>query len=268
MPSITAIVISKNEQDLIVTALKTLRFATEVILVDSGSTDNTIKLARPFVKKIIKASPTPQNFAAWRNLGAKHATSDWLLYLDADERVTPELAQEITRTLSHTDKSAFTIHRYEILLGKHLNHWPDSHVLRLIKKSDLIRWSGKLHEQPQIKGHIGHLRHSLIHLTHRNFDDNLSKTLHWSKLEGELLFKANHPPMSSWRFFRIIFTEFFHRFFVQGLWRDGTEGTIEAIYQSFSRFLTYVRLWEFQHQPPLKQVYQDIDKRILQTWKK
>jgi len=79
-----------------------------------------------------------------------------------------------------------------------------------------------------------------------------------------MLFKANHPPMKGWRFFRIILTEFWQRAIKQGLWHDGTEGTIEIIYQMFSRFLTYERLWEMQRHPSLKKTYQEIDKKILE----
>jgi hypothetical protein len=138
----------------------------------------------------------------------------------------------------------------------------------LIKKTALKKWRGKLHEQPEIIGEIGQLKQQLIHLSHKNIDEKVSGTLKWSKLEAEMLFKANHPPMKGWRFFRIILTEFWHRFVKQGLWRDGTEGYIEVIYQMFSRFLTYERLWELQRQPSLKKTYQDIDKKIIKEIKK
>jgi len=254
MQSLSVIVIAKNAASEIVTALKTASFATEIILVDTGSIDDTIKKARPFVSKVIKVPSTPQNFSAWRNKGAKAASGDWLLYLDSDERLSQSLIDEITRTINSPTHAAYTIHRHEILLGQHLAHWGDSRVLRLIKRSDLVRWQGRLHEQPKIKGTIGHLRHSMI-----------QKTLHWSKLEGQLLYTANHPKMSSWRFFRIILTEFFSRFIKQGLWRDGTVGALESIYQSYSRFLSYARLWELQQDPSLKTIYQDIDKKILKS---
>ncbi len=262
MSSLSVIVLSKNVAHEIVPTLKSARFANEIILVDTGSTDQTIAVSKPFVDKIIKTSPV-QNFARWRNEGAKNATGDWLLYLDSDERIPKKLAQEILLTIDNPLHDAYTIARYEVLLGKHLEHWPDSRVLRLIKKSSLSRWQGRLHEQPKIKGTIGDLRQQMVHLTHKNINEKVLNTLNWSKLEAKMLFNAHHPPMKGWRFFRIIFTEFFIRFFKQGLWKDGTEGSMEAIYQSFSRFLTYVQLWQLQRKPTLKQTYQHIDKQIL-----
>lgn len=263
--TLSVIILAKDVAHEILPTLKTVKFADEVILVDTGSTDDTIKLSRPYVNKIVKTSGV--DFAKWRNLGAKAATSDWLLYVDSDERIPKPLANEITTVINNSKHAAYTIHRYEILLGRHLNHWPDSKVLRLIKKSSLKKWHGKLHEQPQIEGSIGSLNQSLVHLTHKNIDEKVLNTLNWSQLEAQMLFDAKHPKMQGWRFWRIILTEFFNRFIKQGLWADGPEGNIEVIYQMFSRFLTYVRLWQLQRNPSLKETYDNIDKKILSEWK-
>ncbi len=263
--SVSVIILGKNVAQEIVPTLKTISFADEVIYVDTGSVDDSIKLVKPYANKIIKTSG--QNFAKWRNLGASHATSDWLLYIDSDERVPKPLANEILEVVQTSAHSAYRIHRYEILLGKHLKHWPDSYVLRLFKKTALKKWKGKLHEQPILEGSIGTLKGSLVHLTHKNIEEKLLNTLNWSKLEAQMLFKAGHPPMKGWRFWRILLTEFISRFVKQGLWRDGNEGNIEVIYQMFSRFLTYVQLWQMQREPSLKQSYDKIDKKILEEWK-
>lgn len=266
MNSLSTIILAKNVADEIVPTLKTAKkISTEIILVDTGSTDDTIKVSRPYVTKVIKTHG--HDFALWRNIGAKHAHSDWLLYLDSDERIPKLLAGEILATLSEPIHDAYVIPRYEVFLGKHLNHWPDPYVLRLIKKSSLVGWKGKLHEQPEIKGTIGQLKNTLVHLSHRSIDQKVSNTMRWSKLEAKMLLKANHPKMKGWRLWRIIFTEFYHRFIKQGLWKDGTEGNIEVIYQMFSRFITYVRLWEMQREVSLDETYKRIDKKILKEWK-
>lgn len=263
MKKLSIIILGQNVADEIVPAFKTGLFADEIVYVDTftGSTDGTIDLARKYAAKIVK-SPA-YNFAAWRNDGAKIATGDWLLYLDSDERITKRLRAEILSVIDHADFSAYTIPRYEIFLGKHLNHWPDPYVLRLIRKKSLKGWQGKLHEQPQIEGSIGKLKQQLIHLSHKNIDEKVTSTMKWSRLEAEMLFKAGHPPMRGWRFARIMLTEFWERFVKQRLFRDGIEGWVEVIYQMFSRFLTYERLWEMQRKPSLKETYQTIDKKIL-----
>lgn len=267
MAKLSVIVLSKDVAEEIVPTLKTCRFADEVILVDTGSTDDTIKVSRPFVDKVVQIPVSVPNFARWRNEGARVAKGDWLLYIDSDERINLNLQREILSIIEKGEHNSYTIPRYEVFMGKHLNHWPHPRVHRLFKKDALIRWRGKLHEQPQVKGSVGQIRHQLIHLSHKNIDEKVLNTLSWSHLEAENLIKANHPHMKGWRFFRVILTEFWRRFVKQGLWKDGTEGWIEVIYQMFSVFLTYVRLWEKQRKPSLKQTYAQIDKDVLKEIK-
>lgn len=261
---LSIIILAKNVADEIVPALKTSRFADEIIVVDTGSIDKTPEIA--LKHKAVVLYTDGHDFAKWRNLGAREARGDWLLYLDSDERIPVRLAKEIRKTIDNSEFNSYTISRYEVFLGKHLAHWPDPRVHRLIKKDALKRWEGALHEQPLIDGEVGKLREQMVHFSHKNIDEKVTNTLNWSRSEAELLLKSNHPPMVGWRFLRIMFTEFFHRCIKQGLWRDGTEGWIEIIYQMFSRFLTYERLWELQRKPSLKDQYTKLDKQILTEW--
>ena len=196
MVKLSIIILGQNVADEIVPAFKTAKFADEIIYVDTfaGSTDGTLDLARKFATKIV-TSPT-YNFSAWRNDGAKAATGEWLLYLDSDERITKRLAEEIKAAISYPEFDAYTISRYEVFLGKHLNHWPDPRVLRLMKKSALKGWRGKLHEQPALTGKVGGLREQLVHLSHKNIDEKVTGTLKWSRLEAEMLFKAGRRSLA------------------------------------------------------------------------
>lgn len=261
---LSVIILTKNSEDEVTTALKTARFAEEIVVVDTGSEDKTLDIVRKYADVVVGSDGN--DFSKWRNLGAKKASGDWLLYLDSDERIPLKLANEISEILLSGDKDAYLLTRYEIMLGKHLKHWGDSQVLRLIKKNALVKWQGKLHEQPIIEGNIGQLKHKLIHLTHKNIDEKTTSTFNWSRMEANLMLAANHPKMTWWRFYRIIFTEFIHRAFVKGLVWDGDVGHIESIYQSFSRFMSYVRLWELQQSPSLRDVYQQVDKKIMEEW--
>ncbi|KKS93307.1 MAG: Glycosyl transferase family 2 [Candidatus Collierbacteria bacterium GW2011_GWC2_43_12] len=262
---LSVIILARNVADEISPAIISSKFADEIIVVDTGSTDNTLAICRKLGVKIVHA--TGESFAKWRNDGAKAARGDWLLYLDSDERITFRLAKEILHTIENPSHAAYTISRYEIFLGKHLNHWGDPRVLRFIKRTALKRWEGKLHEQPKVDGTIGKLREQMVHLSHKNIDEKLPNTLIWSKYEAKMLFDAGHPPMAGWRFIRIMFTEFWDRAVKQRLWRDGTEGWIEIIYQMFSKFVTYERLWEMQRKPSLKETYDNIDRQVLSEWK-
>ena len=265
MKKLSIIILAKNVAEEIVPALISSQFADEIIVVDTGSTDDTLKVCRNYNAKIIQSPGT--SFSKWRNDGAKEAKGDWLLYLDSDERIPLKLAEEIKKEIENPEHQAYTISRYEIFLGKHLNHWGDPRVLRLMERTSLQKWQGKLHEQPKITGTIGNLKNQMIHLSHKNIDEKLPNTLVWSRSEAELLLKNNHPPMAGWRFIRIMLTEFWDRCIKQGLWKDGTEGWIEIIYQMFSKFVTYERLWEMQRQPSLKKTYHLIDEDVVNEWK-
>jgi len=258
---LSVIILVRNVAHEIIPAIKSSQFADEIIVVNTGSTDSTLDICRKFGTKIVHT--TGDSFAKWRNDGAKTAKGEWLLYLDSDERVPVKLAKEIIDTINKPEHSAYTISRYEIFLGKHLDHWPDPRVLRLMKRVALKRWEGRLHEQPKLTGTTGKLKQQMVHLSHKNIDEKLSNTLEWSKTEANLLLDAHHPPMAGWRFIRIILTEFWSRAVKQRLWRDGTEGWVEIIYQMFSKFITYERLWEMQRKPTLKETYDNIDKQIL-----
>lgn len=188
------------------------------------------------------------SFADWRNEGAKKARGEWLLYIDTDEIVTPELQKVILDVTTSNKFSAYAIPRRNIVLGREMKHcglWPD-YVLRLIKKDKLIGWEGELHEQPKVMGKIDHLRKPLIHKKHDNLTEMVDKTNKWSEIEAKLMFEAHHPQMNIFRFVSAGFREFWLRMIVQTAFLDGTEGTIYGLYQVFSRLISYSKLWELQ----------------------
>lgn len=188
------------------------------------------------------------NFSDFRNLGAKKAKGDWLLYVDTDEIVTPELKKVIGESINSDNYSAYAIPRRNIVLGREMKHcglWPD-YVLRLIKKDKLIGWYGELHEQPKVEGRTFHLKEPLIHQKHDNLSDMVEKTNKWSDVEAKLMFDAHHPKMNFFRFCSAGIREFWLRMVIQTAFLDGVEGTIYGIYQVYSRLISYSKLWELQ----------------------
>jgi glycosyltransferase involved in cell wall biosynthesis len=244
--SISAVVIAKNEEEMIEECLKSLSWADERLVIDNASSDKTTEIAKKMGASVFKYSK--KSFSRLRNIGLKKAKSRWILYIDADERVTSELRQEILATISNPKAPAYAIPRKNIILGREMIHggwWPD-YVKRLFVKSGLLGWEGELHEEPKFEGGLLHLKKPIVHIKHSSLSEMVEKSNEWSLIEAKLLFESNHPPMVWWRFLRIMISELFYRLIILRGFLDGPEGVIYSFYQSWSRFLTYAKLWEMQ----------------------
>ncbi len=245
MNKISGVVIAKNAEGLIADCLDSLSFCNEVIIIDNKSEDKTVDIAKKMGAKVYECFS--EDFSEMKNLGLKKAANEWILYVDADERVTPELAADIKNKTSGvaTSVAAFKVKRKNFYFGNH--EWPYIERLeRLFKKGNLEGWYGKLHESPKIKGKVEELDGYLLHYTHTDLTSMINKTIKWSKIEAELRYESGHPKMSWWRFPRVMLTAFFDSYIRQSGWKAGTIGLVESMYQSFSIFITYARLWELQ----------------------
>lgn len=249
---ISIIVLAGNEEKMIVACLKNCRWVEEIILVAANSTDQTVALAKktiPYIKIIKTTDEYNKNFSKWRNLGFKSATKPWILYIDADERITTKLKLNIIKAVNSKENySHYAIPRANYFLGKRVKHggtYPD-YVKRLYKKDNFEGYKGVLHEQPIVSGKIGFLTSDLLHYTHRDLSSMIKKTLVWSDTEAQALFRSGHPPVVWWRFIRMILTKLWERLIKQQMWKDGQVGWISAIFESYNTFLIYARLWELQ----------------------
>lgn len=243
--TLTAIVIAKNEAARIGECLARLAWADELLVIDNGSTDDTVKIANKHGAKVISA--IDNDFSKLRNLAKDKTKGNWLLYIDADELVTPELKQEIQKVINNTDEVAgYYLQRKNYYLG---HPWPYSDKLvRLMRADRLKYWQGRLHETAIINGKIGIIHEPLIHNSHRTLEEMVNKTNEWSEIEAQLRYEAKHPKISWWRLIRVMFTGFINSFIAQDGWKAGTHGLIESIYQAFSLFITYSKLWELQQE--------------------
>lgn len=253
MSTISAIVIAKNEEAMIADCLDSLSFCDEIIVVDGGSEDRTVEISRRMKAAVFEHKTN--DFSDMRNVGLQKASSDWILYIDADERVSEELQKEITHLITFSGRgkqlNGYFLKRKNFYLGNH--EWPYIERLeRLFRRNSLKGWQGQLHESPIIDGEVGELEEYLLHYTHRDLTSMLTKTIEWSAIEAKLRFKVGHPTMTWWRFLRVMATAFFDSYVRQGGWRVGTVGIIESFYQTFSMFITYARLWEIQQKSKMQ----------------
>jgi glycosyltransferase involved in cell wall biosynthesis len=262
---LSVIVLTKNEEDRIKACLESVKWADEIIVVDSGSTDKTIEIIGKYTDKIIKSADN--DFSERRNQGAKSSSGEWILYVDADERVLEPLKEEIKGIMQSSSASAYAVSRKNIVFGKEVSYgpfWPDW-VIRLIKKEDFESWIGKVHEYPKFKGNLGYTKNSLLHLTHRGVDHIVLKSLEWSKIDAQLRMDAHHPQMSGWRFLRIFLSEIFNQGFKRRGFFSGDIGIMDSLLQVFSMFITYIRLWEMQQKKPLNERYDEMDKTLIEN---
>lgn len=245
--TVSVIILTKNEAPRIEECVRSISWADEIIVVDNGSTDGTIEIAKKLHVKIIESKD--KNFARLREIGAENAINDWILYIDADETVPEPLRKEIISTIGAFDPKTspvgYSILRTNVYLGNVL--WPvkDS-MMRLFFKNALIGWQGELHESAKIDGISRFLKEPLVHHTHRTLEEMVSKTNAWSETEANLRIAAHHPPIVPWRIIRVMLTAFWDSYVRQQGWRAGVGGMIESIYQAFSMFITYAKLWEKQ----------------------
>lgn len=258
--SISVIIITKNESKMLPRCFKTLKWVDEIVLVDAQSDDNTLEIAKKNKAKIITV-PSSTDYASSRNSGQKAASGDWLLYVDADERITAKLKKEIISVinsplpappkLSGEGRSiinSYKIPRQNIMLGRWLKHggfWPD-YVHRLFYKQALVKWTGTLHESPTVKGGVGLLANPIKHYTARSIKGALAKSARWITIEAQLLKQANVANVHWWKPIKAFVKQFLQVFVIKQGWKDGLRGFILAYIQAFHQMAVLVRLWELQ----------------------
>lgn len=246
MPKVTATLIVRNEAAHVEAALDSVRWADEILVIDSESTDGTPDLARRVTDRVY-VRPWP-GYSAQKNLAAELASNDWILSLDADERVTPALADEIRTTLSSEPKArGFRMPRVTRHLGRWIRStdWYPDYQLRLYDRRT-GRWNGRaVHESVAVSGPVARLHAELEHHAYRDLAHHLETIQRYTTLSAEELHAAGrrvsalallaHPPLA-----------FLRNYVLRGGVRDGAPGLVISVMNSYYVFLKHAKLWELQ----------------------
>ena len=240
---VTATVITFNEAANIRAALESLSWADEIVVVDSQSTDGTPDLARQFTHKVI-VRPWP-GYSAQKNFAAGEATHDWIFSLDADERVTPELAAEIAGVLGEPRAVGYRVPRVTFHLGRWIRStdWYPDYQLRLYDRRR-ARWAGSyVHESVQADGAVSDLRGELLHYAYRDLAHHFQTMDRYTTLAARQMFEegrragwvdlAVHPPAA-----------FLRNYVLRGGFRDGVPGLIVSAMNARYVGLKFAKLWE------------------------
>ncbi|HSX18654.1 MAG TPA: glycosyltransferase family 2 protein [Candidatus Saccharimonadales bacterium] len=245
--SISALVLTKNEQEMIGDALSQLGFADEIIILDQESQDKTLEIAKKYTKNI--HTTAIEDYSTRRNILKQSASGDWLLYIDPDERLSKEGIVEIKEAVEKGDHSAYYLPRKNYVLGKVQTHggwWPD-YVPKLFKAADLEKWEGKVHESPKINGTYGYLKTPLVHKTARSMKAMLGKSTKWAKVEANLYYEAKSPKVTIPKVLKFSLFEFIKRYFIKLGILDGRVGLISSLYQAIHNVMILTYLWEMQN---------------------
>jgi glycosyltransferase involved in cell wall biosynthesis len=266
-PTITAVIITFNEEAMIANCMETLQWCDQIIVIDSHSTDKTAAIAEKYKAKVILTSAG--SFAERRNVALSHLKTDWVFYIDADERVVPALSKEILVHMETTPQHAMQLVRQNMMYGKLFEYggWTEQ-IARIFRVPHFKGWTGEIHESPTYEGEAVQLHTPLLHLTHRNTIDGLQKTIRWTPIEAQLLYQAKVPKVTVITLLRKGSMEFIRRAFFSKGRKDGMEGWIESLVQGINRILVYIQVWELQQDPSLSEKYHQREKEIVEMWKR
>ncbi|MGH7197670.1 MAG: glycosyltransferase family 2 protein [Candidatus Omnitrophota bacterium] len=237
---LSAVVIACDEEKNIGPCLSSLAFADEIVVVDSGSSDRTIERARAFTDKVYRRDF--DNFSAQKNFAVGKTSFDWVLSVDADERVTPALAGEIRETVSDSPAfAAYAVKRRTALFGKTFGFsgLQDDKPVRLFKK-EAARFERPVHEVLKVDGPTGLLKNTLEHASFQSFRDYMRRLQLYTTLDGE----RNGSPERRFRFFLRPFYRFLSLYVGKQGFRDGREGFFYGVLSAYYEFIRLAKRWE------------------------
>jgi GT2 family glycosyltransferase len=243
---ITAIIPTFNEEIHIEEAILSISFADEIIVIDSFSTDATVTLAKKHNVKIVQR--VFDDFSSQKNFAISKASNDWVLLLDADERIEKPLKEEIIKTINaNSTYSAFYIYRNFFFKEKRLRYsgWQRDKVIRLFRKED-CRYKGKVHEEIYTEGEIGFLSEKINHYSYKEYNVYKDKLKSYAKLQAqELLEKGKF--VTPYHLFIKPLARFFIQFFIQGGFLDGYQGFVISWTQAFGVWRRYIEVLKFKY---------------------
>jgi len=244
---ISCVISAYNEENNIDDCLLSVNWVDEIILINNSSIDLTVTKAKKYTSKIF-TRPNNKMLNINKNYGFEKATGEWILNLDADERVSHELKEEIHEAISESHLVGFEIPRKNILFGKWIKHgiwWPDCQ-LRLFRKGQGKFPCLHIHEKIKVNGTIGKLKNPIIHYNYSSINQFVKKMNDiYTDNEAENLIKLGRK-IYWFDAIRMPINDFLANFFTRGSYKDGLHGLVLSSLQAFYAFLVFAKVWEKQ----------------------
>ena len=243
-PRVSVYMITYNNEETIERALKSVTWANEIVIVDSFSNDRTVEIGRKFTDKLFQRK-WPGHRDQYQ-YAADLTTHEWIMFVDADEEVSPELAEEVRRELGGgaEEVDGFFVYRRTFYLGRWIRYggwYPDGEI-RLYRR-DKGRWEGGLHAKVVVNGKVRSLKSQYLHYTYRNISDQIQTIDRYSQIAVEDMLESGekfsllklllHPPF-----------RFIKEYLLKSGFRDGMPGFIIVVATMFFVFIKYAKLWE------------------------
>lgn len=250
---ISGLVITLNEEKNIEAVINNLDFVDELIIVDSFSTDQTVAIINKY-PNVTLVQNTFENYTAQRNLALDLASHPWILFLDADERITPKLKTEILETVQNSASAdAYFFVRKFMFQDKelHFSGWQTDKNIRLFKKDKARYIVGRLvHEQLKVDGTTAVLKHKLIHYSYIDYATYKSKMVNYGKLKAKELFVKNVTPTLFHQYVKPTY-KFLHSYIIRLGILDGKKGLIICYLNALSVAVRYPELKRLRNNPKL-----------------
>jgi glycosyltransferase involved in cell wall biosynthesis len=246
-PKLSVYMITYNNERTVRKALESVRWADEVVVVDSFSDDKTVEICREFTDKVFQRKWP--GFRDQYQHAAEQTSHPWVLFLDADEEISNELAQEI-RTAVNADgdgADGFMAHRRNQYLGRWIRYggwYPDCEI-RLYRR-DRGRWEGGLFAKVAVRGKVGSLNHPYLHYPYRDISEQIQRADRYSRTAAEEMFQEGQRCRRVDLLFRPFF-RFVKEYLLKAGFRDGVPGLVIITTTMFYVFMKYAKLWELIH---------------------
>lgn len=237
MAKLTVIIPTFNEEHYIEGALYSVKFADEIIVIDSFSTDRTAEIAKSHNCKVIQRQF--DNFSNQKNHALQVVTTKWILFLDADERITYLLQKEILHAMAFGKHTAYKLHFPHFFMNRFMYHHHNA-VTRLVKR-DKFHFEGRVHEKMIVDGSVGKLKNKVLHYTYKGLVHNLKKKDQYAWFQAEQMHAKKKKTTYIHLFFKP-FYRFFHEYIIKGGFLDGVPGLAISGINAYGVFSRYAKL--------------------------